>query len=190
MLACGLARSRRSPAGASALPSATAVGAVRRGDTAGEVGVRDTSNLAEGSRRTDRSVGWRGSPTAPHKAAVNVERDAPKMTRRTGSGIALLADDTRRTIVALIALHPRHPTELSRELGLSLPAISRQLGLLTRAGLVRVARSRIDGRRRMYAIDTRAQGRILAWLAGTDVGLEESMLSRSGRAGGAVADSD
>ena len=112
------------------------------------------------------------------------------MTRRTGSDIALLADDTRRTIVALIALHPRHPTELSRELGLSLPAISRQLGLLAGAGLVRVARSRIDGRRRMYAIDTRAQGRILAWLAGTDLALEESLLSRWATARGSRTDPD
>jgi predicted transcriptional regulator len=112
------------------------------------------------------------------------------MTRRTGSGIALLADDTRRTIVALIALRPRHPTELSRELGLSLPAISRQLGLLSGAGLVRVTRSRIDARRRMYALDSREQGRIIAWLAGTDVALEESLLSRWATGRVAPTDSD
>jgi len=112
------------------------------------------------------------------------------MTRRTGSGIALLADDTRRTIVALIALHPRHPTELSRELGLSLPAISRQLSLLTGAGLVRVTRSRVDARRRMYALDSRDQGRILAWLAGTGLGLEDAILSRWADPGASAADRD
>ena len=104
------------------------------------------------------------------------------MTRRTGSGIALLADDTRRTIVALIALRPRHPSELSRELGLSLPAISRQLSLLLGAGLIRVARSRVDARGRVYTLDPAQHGRIIAWLAGTDVGLEESIFSRWARA--------
>lgn len=81
-------------------------------------------------------------------------------------------------MVALLALHPRHPTELSRELGLSLPAISRQLRLLTNAGLVRVARSRLDGRRRVYTVDPVQHGRITAWLAGTGVGLEESVVAR------------
>jgi DNA-binding transcriptional ArsR family regulator len=124
------------------------------------------------------------------KAGVIANRDAPKMTRRTGSGIALLADDTRRMIVALIALRPRHPTELSRELGLSLPAISRQLSLLTTAGLVQVARSRVDARGRVYTLDPREHGRIIAWLAGTDVGLEESILSRWARAAAAGTESD
>jgi DNA-binding transcriptional ArsR family regulator len=100
------------------------------------------------------------------------------MTRRTGTGIALLADDTRRTIVALIALRPRHPTELAVELGLSRPAISRQLSILAHAGLVRGARSRVDGRARVYTINPAEHGRITAWLAGTDVGLEVSILAR------------
>lgn len=89
-----------------------------------------------------------------------------------------MADDTRRTIVALIALRPRHPTELSRELGLSPPAISRQLRLLAEAGLVHRSRSRVDGRRHVFTIDASQQGRIIAWLAGTDIGLEKSLLSR------------
>lgn len=103
---------------------------------------------------------------------------APAMTRRTGSGIALLADDTRRMIVALVALRPRRPSELALELGLSRPAVSRQLALLRAAGLVRSARSRVDGRARVVTINPEQQGRITAWLAGTDVGLEESIVSR------------
>lgn len=103
------------------------------------------------------------------------------MTRRTGSGIALLADDTRRTIVALVALRPRCPTELALELGLSRPAVSRQVSLLRKAGLVRVAISRIDRRRRVVMLDPAEQGRVMAWLAGTDIGLEEALISRLAR---------
>jgi DNA-binding transcriptional ArsR family regulator len=124
-----------------------------------------------------------GPPGQRDKRGVSVRRHHRRVTRRTGSGIALLADDTRRTIVALIALRPRHPTELSRELGLSLPAISRQLGLLRNAGLIQVARSRVDARGRVYRLDPGQHGRIIAWLAGTDVALEESILSRWARAG-------
>lgn len=103
------------------------------------------------------------------------------MTRRTGSGIALLADDTRRTIVALVALRPRYPTDLALELGLSRPAVSRQVSLLRKAGLVRVAISRIDRRRRVVMLDPAEQGRVMAWLAGTDIGLEEALISRLAR---------
>ena len=102
----------------------------------------------------------------------------PRMTRRTGSGIDLLADDTRRTIIALLAIRPRHPAALAFELGLSRPAVSRQLRLLVDAGLIRSARSLTDGRGIVYSIDPRELGRITAWLAGTGVGLEESILSR------------
>jgi DNA-binding transcriptional ArsR family regulator len=109
------------------------------------------------------------------------------MTRRAGSGIALLADDTRRLLVSLIALRPRHPTELSRELGLSLPAVSRQLSLLARAGLIRGARSRIDRRGRVYDLNPEERGRVMAWLAATEVGLEEALLSRWARSHDASA---
>lgn len=123
----------------------------------------------------------RRRPARQDKRPVGGPRHAHPMTRRTGTGIALLADGTRRTIVALIALRPRHPSELARELGLSRPAVSRQLSLLTRAGLLRVATSRVDRRGRVYRLDPEEQGRITAWLAGTDIGLEEALISRLAR---------
>ncbi len=95
------------------------------------------------------------------------------MPRRNGAGIALLADDTRLRIVALLALAPRRPSSIAREIGLSRPATSRQLRLLCDAGLVVMARSRIDGRGFVYSLDHGAHGRITAWLAGTGVGLRE-----------------
>jgi DNA-binding transcriptional ArsR family regulator len=93
--------------------------------------------------------------------------------KRNGTGIALLADETRRRIVALLAVRPRRPSAIAAELGLSRPATSRQLRLLEQAGLIWAFRSRLDGRGFVYSIRPSAQGRIIAWLAGTDVGLPD-----------------
>ena len=92
------------------------------------------------------------------------------MARRNGSGIALLADPTRRAIIALIAVQPRRPSTIAAELQLSRPAVSRQLRLLEDAGLVRAFPFRLDGRGLLYQIDPTALRQITAWLAGTDVG--------------------
>lgn len=94
------------------------------------------------------------------------------MARRNGVGIALLADSTRRAIIALIAVQPRRPAFIAAELGLSRPAVSRQLRLLEDAGLVRAFPFRLDGRGLLYQIDPAALRQITAWLAGTDVGLD------------------
>ena len=89
------------------------------------------------------------------------------VAKRNGTGIALLADETRRRIVALLAVQPRRPSAIAAELGLSRPATSRQLRLLEQAGLIWAFRSRLDGRGFVYSIRPSAQGRIIAWLAGT-----------------------
>jgi len=96
------------------------------------------------------------------------------MPKRHGIGIALLADETRRRIVAMLAIKPCRPSTIAAELGLSRPAISRQLRLLAEGGLVRATRSHIDGRGFVYRIDPAAHGRITAWLAGTEVALPAS----------------
>src|SRR6266550_1144476 len=93
------------------------------------------------------------------------------MPKRNGqTGIELLADPTRRRIIAALAVCPRRPSSLATELKLSRPATTRQLRLLLDAGLVRVSRSILDGRVRLYGIDRRSHGRITAWLAGTEIG--------------------
>jgi len=94
------------------------------------------------------------------------------MPSRNGQGIALLADETRRRIVPLLALRPMRPSALARDVGLSRPAVSRQLALVHAARLVRRQRSMADRRAYLYALDPDARGRIIAWLAGTGVGLE------------------
>ena len=92
------------------------------------------------------------------------------MPKRNGPGIELLADPTRRQIIAVLALGPRRPTSLAKEIGLSRPATTRHLLLLRDAGLVRAMPSYLDRRAVLYAIDPRSRGPITAWLAGTEIG--------------------
>jgi DNA-binding transcriptional ArsR family regulator len=91
------------------------------------------------------------------------------MPRRNGLGIALLADPTRRRIIALLAVRPWRPSMLAAELGLGRPATTRQLRLLEQAGLIRSTRSLADGRVILYCIERRQHGPITAWLAGTEI---------------------
>jgi DNA-binding transcriptional ArsR family regulator len=106
--------------------------------------------------------------------------DAPK---RNGQGIELLADPTRRRIIALLALRPRRPSILAEELGLSRAATTRQLRLLEVAGLIRAYRIVADGRLVLYGIERRQHGPINAWLAGTEVGRPAKNGDRSGPPG-------
>jgi DNA-binding transcriptional ArsR family regulator len=97
------------------------------------------------------------------------------MPKRNGPGIELLADPTRRRIIAALAVSPRRPSSLAAELHLSRPATTRQLRLLREAGLVEVHWSWVDGRVRLYSISPTAHGRITAWLAGIDLRRPKTM---------------
>ena len=91
------------------------------------------------------------------------------MPRRNGPGIELLADPTRRRIIALLAVRPWRPSMLAAELGLGRPATTRQLRLLEQAGLVRSVPSLADGRVVLYCIERRLHGPITARLADTEI---------------------
>ena len=91
------------------------------------------------------------------------------MPRRVAEGIELLADPTRRRMVALIAARVWHPSDLADALQLSRPAVSRQLRLLTDAGILRWRQSLTDLRTREYVIEPSMQPAIIAWLAGVDL---------------------
>ena len=73
---------------------------------------------------------------APSSAAIaRLQRQAlPEgrfpMPLRMAEGIELLADPTRRHIVALLAARVWHPSDVAAAIGLSRPAVSRQLSLL------------------------------------------------------------
>jgi DNA-binding transcriptional ArsR family regulator len=92
------------------------------------------------------------------------------MPHRNGTGIALLADPTRRRLIAALAIRPAQPSTLADMLDLSRFTVSRQLRLLREAGLVVRHRMLIDARGARYTINVSRHGAITAWLAGTDVG--------------------
>lgn len=103
------------------------------------------------------------------------------MPRRNGAGIELLADPTRRRIIAALALQPRRPSSLAREFGLSRPAITRQLHILLDAGLVQSGRSMADRRAILFMLEPRRHGVITAWLAGTEIGRPPARFGRDGK---------
>lgn len=92
------------------------------------------------------------------------------MPKQITGSIELLADPTRRQIVALIASGVRRPAAIAEAIGRSRPATSRQLRLLLKAGLLRWTFARSDLRGRLYVIDPALEGPIIAWLAGVDLG--------------------
>ncbi len=77
-------------------------------------------------------------------------------------GFTALADPTRRQIVEMLAGRELAAGEIAGRFDLSPPAISQHLRVLREARLVRV---RIDGQRRMYALDPVGLGEIDDWLA-------------------------
>jgi DNA-binding transcriptional ArsR family regulator len=100
--------------------------------------------------------------------------------RGNGAGIELLADPTRRRIVAALALQQRRPSSLAAEFGLSRPAIARQLHILRDAGFIRSGRSMVDRCAILFALEPRRHGVITAWLAGTEIGRPKARFGRSG----------
>jgi DNA-binding transcriptional ArsR family regulator len=101
------------------------------------------------------------------------------MSARNGVGIDLLADPTRRRMVALIAIGIGKPSKLAVELGVSRPAVSRQLRLLRHASLVTWRPGYVDRRSRLYFIEPKRLGQIMAWLVGTEVGRAFPAIPRS-----------
>jgi DNA-binding transcriptional ArsR family regulator len=65
-------------------------------------------------------------------------------------GLAALGDPTRLTIFAMLSKHPHAVNELAAGLPVSRPAVSRHLGVLRHARLVR---DRREGTRRIYELD-------------------------------------
>jgi DNA-binding transcriptional ArsR family regulator len=74
---------------------------------------------------------------------------------------AALADPTRRRILELLVDGEVSAGDLADEFAVSRPAVSRHLRVLREAGLVQ---SRVDGQRRVYALDARPLAEIDAWL--------------------------
>lgn len=72
-----------------------------------------------------------------------------------------IADPTRRRILELLKEGEVGAGDLCSEFAISRPAVSRHLRVLREVGLVR---SRVDGQRRVYALDARPLAELDAWL--------------------------
>nr|WP_204332304.1 metalloregulator ArsR/SmtB family transcription factor [Geodermatophilus sabuli] len=75
--------------------------------------------------------------------------------------LAAVADPTRRQLLDLLARGELAAGELADRFPVSRPAISRHLRVLREAGLVH---SRVEGRRRLYALDPRPLRELDEWL--------------------------
>lgn len=73
-----------------------------------------------------------------------------------------LADRTRRKLVARLARSPATISELAEPFAMSLPAVSKHVRVLERAGLVRRT---IDGREHRCALDAARLRSADAWIA-------------------------
>jgi DNA-binding transcriptional ArsR family regulator len=84
------------------------------------------------------------------------------MSDRLSTTLAALADPTRRAILARLALGETSVTELAAPFDMSLPAVSKHLKVLERAGLI--ARGR-EAQWRPCRIEARALKDVDDWLA-------------------------
>lgn len=75
--------------------------------------------------------------------------------------VTALADPTRRRILELLVDGEAAAGELAAHFPVSRPAVSRHLRVLREAGLVR---ARVDGQRRLYAVDAAPLAELDAWL--------------------------
>ncbi|WP_414710503.1 ArsR/SmtB family transcription factor [Pseudonocardia sp.] len=75
--------------------------------------------------------------------------------------LAALADPTRRHILELLRGGERSAGEIAEAFPVSRPAISRHLRVLRESGLTTV---RVDGQRRVYALDPAPLAELDAWL--------------------------
>ena len=74
-----------------------------------------------------------------------------------------LADPNRRRIVEMLAGKELAAGEIGTAFDISAPAISQHLKVLKEANIVTV---RVDGQRRIYALDPAGFGELDQWLAG------------------------
>ena len=94
------------------------------------------------------------------------------MTDHLSGTLAALADPTRRAILARLALGETSVTELAEPFAMSLPAVSKHLKVLERAGLI--ARGR-EAQFRPCRIEPKALKGIDDWLENYRRSFEESL---------------
>jgi DNA-binding transcriptional ArsR family regulator len=82
--------------------------------------------------------------------------------------IAALADPQRREVIEILRDRPRPAGELARLVGLSAPAMSRQLRTLRESGLVSETHGGFDARVRVYRLVPAPMENLKVWLEETE----------------------
>ncbi len=72
-----------------------------------------------------------------------------------------LGDPTRRAVLGLLSTRNRSVTDLAEHFSMSRPAVSKHLGILRDAGLVKAQR---DGRKQIYQLDASTLRPVREWL--------------------------
>jgi predicted transcriptional regulator len=91
------------------------------------------------------------------------------MGARRGNGIELLVDPIRRRIMAMLVARAMRSSEVAAEIGRSPATATYHLRLMSRAGLLRRTRSRVDYRGRVYFVNPKMLPTIAVWLAGVEL---------------------
>lgn len=77
------------------------------------------------------------------------------------SALRALGDPTRRGILDLLRKENRSVTDLAEQFSMSRPAVSKHLGILREAGLVKARRA---GRQQIYQLNEKALAPVYHWL--------------------------
>jgi DNA-binding transcriptional ArsR family regulator len=78
--------------------------------------------------------------------------------------LAALSDETRKSVVDLLAKEPRRAGEIAEALNLSPPALSRHLRVLRRSGLIAEEGIDDDARVRIYHLRREPFAELRTWL--------------------------
>jgi DNA-binding transcriptional ArsR family regulator len=105
--------------------------------------------------------------------------------KRLDRAFGALAHPARRELLRLLKAGPAAVTELADRFPVSLPAVSKHLGVLERSGLVRIRPSAGDGRVRLCTLHADGLDAAEEWISRTRAGWErrldamERVLARS-----------
>jgi len=106
------------------------------------------------------AAGRRGGFFRPHYFRLDLIKLLPKYS--TMQSLIALADPNRRRIVEMLAAGELAAGEIGTAFDISAPAISQHLKVLKEANIVTV---RVDGQRRIYALDPDGFTEIDRWLS-------------------------
>jgi DNA-binding transcriptional ArsR family regulator len=82
-----------------------------------------------------------------------------------------IADPVRRSILQALAEQPLSAGDIAANFTVSRPAVSRHLRVLRECGLVI---DQVDGRRRVYTVDTRSLEPLLSWITDLNQSIAEN----------------